>query len=215
MGNPIAYRNGMTLSWENISNLSSVSWGNRQISYTYNDSGIRTSKNVNGVTHTYTLDGTKILTEQFDNVLLVYLYDESNAPIGLAYRTTTYADGEFDKYLFTKNLQGDIINIYSEDGACVAEYFYDAWGNHTVTNYTDDNIGDINPFRYRSYYYDTETGFYYLNSRYYDPEIKRFVNSDGTGILTYTPMSLTDKNLYAYCDNNPVMRVDNGGQTAE
>lgn len=214
MGNPISYRNGMKLAWENISNLSSVIWGDDKISYTYNDSGIRTSKTINGVLHSYVLDGTMVVSEKFGDTLLVYLYDESASPIGLAYRTTAYADGEFDKYLFTKNLQGDIIGICDENGQKVVTYKYDAWGKlYSYSYYSDSkHIAELNPFRYRGYFYDTETGFYYLNSRYYDPQIKRFVNSDATGTLNETPMSLTDKNLYAYCDNNPVMRVDNGGQ---
>ncbi len=74
------------------------------------------------------------------------------------------------------------------------------------------SLGAKNPFRYRGYYYDTETGYYYLNSRYYDPVTGRFLNADTTSVLTATPMALTDKNLYAYCDNNPVMRVDDGGE---
>ena len=73
-------------------------------------------------------------------------------------------------------------------------------------------LGYANPFRYRGYYYDTETGYYYLNSRYYDPTTGRFLNADTTSVLTATPTALTDKNLYAYCDNNPVMRVDDGGE---
>ena len=73
-------------------------------------------------------------------------------------------------------------------------------------------LGTQNPFRYRGYYYDNETGLYYVSSRYYDPEIGRFINADTTDVLTATPMALTDKNLFAYCDNNPVMRADNGGE---
>ena len=123
-----------------------------------------------------------------------------------------YDIGVFDKYFFTKNLQGDIIEICKEDGTKVASYSYDAWGNHTVTNHTSDNIGNINPFRYRGYYFDSETNFYYLNSRYYDPEIKRFISADSIDIIGATPGGLTDKNLYAYCDNNPVMRIDTNGE---
>ena len=70
----------------------------------------------------------------------------------------------------------------------------------------------MNPFRYRGYFYDIESGLYYLNSRYYDPEIGRFINADATGVIGATPMGLTDKNLFAYCDNNPVMRIDVDGQ---
>ena len=220
MGNPIKIRENdediVLLNWEDSGSLSSITFKNREknknISYTYNDGGIRTSKTIDGVTHIYSLDGTMIVSEKYEDVLILYLYDEAGAPIGLAYRKSSYGEKVFDKYLFTKNLQGDIIGIYSEDGTLVAEYKYDAWGNHTVANHTSAKIGDINPFRYRGYYFDAETNLYYLSSRYYNPEIKRFISPDATGTLTDTPMSLTDKNLYAYCDNNPVMRVDNGGQ---
>ena len=202
----------MEFTWQNATNLVSIKNGNKEIVYTYDGSGIRTSKTVNGVIHNYTFDSTMILSESYGSNIILFIYDESGSPMGIAYRNTSYEQDVFDKYIFTKNLQGDIIGIYSEDGTCVAEYSYDAWGNHTVTNHTTDNIGDINPFRYRGYYFDVESNFYFLNTRYYDPQIKRFISSDVTGTLTDTPMSLTDKNLYAYCDNNPVMRVDNGGQ---
>lgn len=130
-------------------------------------------------------------------------------------RYSGYADGEFDTYWFEKNLQGDIIAVYDEDGTKLVEYLYDAWGNFTTEYF---NLGeydyalDFNPFRYRGYYYDEETGFYYLNSRYYDPVTGRFINPDNIAVLSLTPDALTDKNLYAYCDNNPVMRADHGGE---
>ena len=81
-------------------------------------------------------------------------------------------------YYFDKNTLGDITAIRDKDGNVVATYAYDAWGNCTVRNFTSDSIGNINPFRYRGYYYDTETGFYYLQTRYYDPTICRFINAD-------------------------------------
>ncbi len=210
LGNPTKYFD-YNLVWENVNNLVTLSGGETNLFFTYNDEGIRTSKTVNGIKHTYILEGTKIVSESYGNNLIIYIYDENNAPIGLAYRNSSYAKNTFDKYLFTKNLQGDILNIYTEAGVKVASYTYDAWGNHTVTNYTSDNIGNINPFRYRGYYYDVETNFYYLNSRYYDPQVKRFISADSIDIIGATPDGLTDKNLYAYCDNNPVMRTDNGG----
>lgn len=95
---------------------------------------------------------------------------------------------------------------------------YDAWGNRVggawVVHDQDiyKNLFYANPFRYRGYYQDSETGFYYCGNRYYDPAIGRFINADSTNTLMNTPMAYTDKNLYAYCDNNPVMRVDNGGE---
>ena len=99
------------------------------------------------------------------------------------------------------NIDKSFIKRYTE---------YDAWGNHTIA-VDVDGIGTLNPFRYRSYYYDTETKLYYLKSRYYDPEVGRFISQDNTDILTATPTELTDKNLYSYCDNNPVMREDSSG----
>ena len=154
---------------------------------------IRTSKKVTGTTHYYTLNGSQILTEQFGNIFIVYLYDESGSPIGMQYRTKSMAEGTFYTYLFEKNLQGDIIAVYNTSGTKLVSYVYDAWGNVTVTNHnvSGTNSGARhNPFRYRSYYYDTETGYYYLQSRYYNPQWGRFLNADsylstGTGILGY------------------------------
>ena len=117
-----------------------------------------------------------------------------------------------------KNFQGDITGIFNEAGTQVVWYDYDAWGNRVggawVVHNQDiyKNLFYANPFRYRGYYQDSETGFYYCGSRYYDPKIGRFINADSTNTLMNTPMAYTDKNLYAYCDNNPVMRVDNGGE---
>ena len=97
----------------------------------------------------------------------------------------------------------------------MVEYRYDAWGNHVVLNSDgneityETNIGLLNPFRYRSYYYDTETGLYYLKSRYYDSTVCRFINIDSTAYAD--PKTINGLNLYAYCKNNPVMNVDPNG----
>jgi len=103
---------------------------------------------------------------------------------------------------------------FNTAGSQVAWYEYDAWGNQIYGDYTSGytDIFTSNPFRYRGYYRDSETGFYYCGSRYYDPVVGRFISADSTNTLMNTPMAYTDKNLYAYCDNNPVMRVDNGGE---
>jgi RHS repeat-associated protein len=93
----------------------------------------------------------------------------------------------------------------------VVSYVYDIWGKLEAVTGSNTTLGNLNPLRYRGYYYDAETGFYSLQSRYYDPEIGRFINADDTDTLLCSPNELTDKNLFAYCDNNPVMRVDHGG----
>ena len=216
VGNPTSYYNGNRIyfAWTNGNNLASAKKNSVTTSYTYNDSGIRTSKNVGGIEHTYTLDGSIILSEAYDGKLFLYYYDEKGAPIGMAYRKNSFEADVFEYYLFEKNFQGDITGIYREDGTQVVWYGYDAWGNSISGSYLPnyDDIYEANPFRYRGYYYDNETGFYYCGSRYYDPVIGRFINPDSTNTLMNTPMAYTDKNLYAYCDNNPVMRVDNGGE---
>lgn len=100
---------------------------------------------------------------------------------------------------------GDIVGIYDKSGAKVASYVYDAWGNVISETGT---MASVNPFRYRGYYYDTETGFYWLYTRYYDPAIGRFINADNQ----LSTGDFNGMNLYAYCDNNPVVRVDRNGQ---
>jgi len=111
------------------------------------------------------------------------------------------------------NLQGDIIAILNTSGTKVVEYTYNAWGEVlSVTGSLASTVGQANPFRYRGYYYDSETGFYYLQTRYYDPVVGRFLNSDTSEIISAATIGLTDKNLYAYCDNNPLMRTDEDGE---
>ena len=197
-GNPISYL-GHTLTWEKGRQLKSFD-GN---TYTYNANGIRTSKTVNGVKHTYTLDGTKILRETWGNNVLVPLYDNEDSVCGILYNGTPY--------YFLKNLQGDIISVTDENGQTVAEYIYDAWGaSISVSDSSDCGIGNINPFRYRGYYYDAEIGMYYLQSRYYDPEVGRFINGDEAIVSVITDNSIQG-NLFSYCDNDPVNNTDVGG----
>ena len=113
-------------------------------------------------------------------------------------------------YYYRKNLQGDIIGIINAVGTELVSYSYDAWGNILWTE--DDsgrNLAELNPYRYRGYYYDTETGLYYLNSRYYDPKVGRFLNADSIDYLGED--AEFSCNLYAYCANNPVMLTDEAG----
>ncbi len=164
---------------------------------------------------TKTQDGEEIV--EHPNHFLVYLYDESGAPIGLQYRNKTYEKYDFDTYYFEKNLQGDIIAIYTEAGTKIGSYTYDAWGNCTVstesgtTTIQKQIVRTLNPFRYRGYYYDYDTGLYYLQSRYYNPQWGRFLNADYAEVIGDNA-SLSEKNLFAYCENNPVMRADADGE---
>ena len=110
-------------------------------------------------------------------------------------------------YTYRKNLFGDIVAIY-QDATKVAEYAYDAWGKCTIVTDTN-NVAANNPFRYRSYYWDNDLQLYYLMSRYYDPQIGRFINADSLEYID--PETLGGLNLYAYCGNNPVMGIDPEG----
>ena len=109
--------------------------------------------------------------------------------------------------------QGNIVGILDSNGNEVVKYVYDAWGNHAVLNADgtdcESGIGVLNPFRYRGYFYDTQTGLYYLKTRYYDPEIGRFISQDS--IEYADPETINGLNLYVYCGNNPVMRTDSTG----
>ena len=128
-----------------------------------------------------------------------FLYDESGSPYSFFYNGT--------QYYYIKNLQGDVMRIVNTSGAVVASYTYDAWGKGSGSG----SLSQINPIRYRGYYYDTDTGFYYLQSRYYDPVVKRFINADDASLLGANG-DFTSLNLYAYCGNNPVSRSDDGGE---
>ena len=176
--------------------------------YTYNDEGIRTSKNVNGTLHEYYLDGSQIVAEKVGNKLYVYVYDENGRPIAIKYRTDSYAKDVFDYYVLETNFQGDVVAIYKLDGTKIGSYAYDAYGvvTTTVHNSSYSSIVNFNPFRYRSYYYDTDTGWYYLQSRYYNPVWGRFINADGE--MSDVGGNLIGSNLFAYCFNNPVNMID-------
>ena len=159
------------------------------------------------VTHEYlTLNGKvareTIKTNNSLTAVLDFIYDESGKPFALKYST----DGAtFDTYYYVLNLQGDVVKLIQANGHVVAQYTYDAWGNVSSSG----RLAEINPLRYRGYYYDNETGFYYLQSRYYDPANRRFINAD-----TYSSTDPGDAigcNMFAYCGNNPVMRNDYSG----
>ena len=122
-------------------------------------------------------------------------------------------DGNITNYYFQRNLQGDVIAIYNSNGAKVVEYRYDAYGNCTIASSTTDYaLATVNPIRYRGYYFDQETGLYFLNARYYSPEWRRFISPDDTAYLN--PENVNGLNLYCYCYNDPVSYCDPSGHLA-
>ena len=213
IGNPLNYYNGVSylFNWDGRT-LTGATKGGNTYAFTYNDEGIRTSKTKNGVTTTYYLNGSQIVAEETNGNITVYAYDANGSPLGMQYRNASTSTWE--TYWYEKNLQGDIIAVYNEAGTKLVSYVYDAWGGAWYTSHNNglNTKAWDNPFLYRGYYYDRDLGFYYLNSRYYDAETGRFISPDKEGVITATPDALTDKNLFAYCDNNPVMRRDDGGE---
>ncbi len=201
-GNPTTYL-GHTLAWEKGRQLKSFDTN----TYTYNANGIRTSKTVNGIKHTYTLDGTKILCEAWSGNTLVPLYDNEESVCGIIYND--------EPFYFQKNLQGNIIGIVDKNAHTVARYSYDAWGACTVVaDASECSVAAVNPFRYRGYYFDVETGLYYVSSRYYDPVVGRWTSPETNvyeGVFDENA-GLIGYNVYAYCANNPVNNIDSTGE---
>ena len=213
IGNPLSYRDGMEMTWLNGRKLTTLQSGNDSISYKYDSNGVRTSKTVNGVEYTYEYLNGKLMHETRGEKVFDYCYDANGQLYAVSYKANSSTDAV--TYYYAHNWRGDITSIYDGDGNMVAKYEYDVWGNVlTVSNasnqeITDPNhIANLNPFRYRSYYYDSESGLYYLMSRYYDPVTHRFVNADG---YFQSGDNILDTNMNAYCQNNPGIYIDTGG----
>ena len=203
IGNPTSIGN-VALNWMNGRELASYSDGTNTITYKYNLDGIRTSKVVNGIKTNYILEGRTIIFEDRNGDVLYYIYNGSEL-LGFVYENKTY--------YYHKNMFGDIIGILDSSYNEIVTYEYDSWG--ALVNITDNsniNLGTINPFRYRSYYYDEESGFYYLNSRYYNPKMGRFINADNVLIAN---KNIVSSNLYQYVSNNPINYFDNTGYFAD
>ena len=209
IGNPLSYR-GYTLTWQNGRQLASMRFGTVNIGFTYDVDGLRTSKTIPNVDleHKYYYVGNRLQYETIgDSSALWYFYDADGNPSGIRYKDH---NGTVNDYYFVCNWRGDVIQIYNATGELVSTYDYDAWGkvSENSTDKDTQNIAEINPIRYRGYYYDSETGLYYLKSRYYDPAVKRFLNADG---YVATGQSVLGNNMFSYCDNNPVNRGDPTG----
>ena len=206
IGNPTSYR-GASMTWSGR-RLSSYSKSGVTVSYVYNESGIRTQKTVDGTTTEYFLSGSTILAEKAGSNITWYLYDSLGNPVGYEYGGA--------KYWYITNLQGDILYVVNSAGTPIGSYTYSPYGDFTATvlSSSDSTAFSANHLTYRGYYYDAETGLYYVSSRYYDPETRRFVNADDVKVLTVEPGEMTEKNLYAYCNNNPVNFQDKEGEFA-
>jgi RHS repeat-associated protein len=175
-------------------------------SYKYDANGMRTEKTVNGTTTKYNIVGERVTWQQTgSNNPIYFLYDAVGKLWGLK-----YTDG--DVYFYVRNLQGDIIKVVNSAGLIVVEYAYDAWGNSiSTTGSMATTLGVDNPFRYRGYLLDSETGYFFVVSRYYDPNIGRFLNADNVDLLDGGNDHILENNLFTYCFNNPVNMTDEAG----
>ena len=212
IGNPLTYYNGASYTFEWLGRrLMSASKGTDSLSFTYNTDGIRTSKTKNGVTTEYFLNGSDIVAEKTNGNMTLYVYGADGSVIGMMYHGASYSENQWDVFWFEKNMQGDIVAVYNESGTKLVSYTYDAWGSFSRTYHNDgqNTAAANNPFTYRGYYYDYDLKFYYLNSRYYDPYVGRFINSDS--LIAGNSGSIHGHNLFVYCFNNPISLTDSEG----
>ena len=239
-GNPSNWYNGSKsysgMTWQNGRQLTQLTTGGKTSKYTYDADGIRSTKDINGTKHEYrTLNG-KVVWEKIGEgtsaKIMVFSYDAQGRPFGFKFSKNNGT--KFTNYFYALNQQGDVVKIFrpvavkDADGNVTgytektyATYTYDAWGkltgildsggNNLINKQTTSTaLANLNPLRYRGYYYDNETGFYYLQSRYYDPAVRRFINAD-----TYASTDSSDAiacNMFAYCANNPIVNADPSGE---
>ena len=199
IGNPLSY-NGYTFTWQKGRQLASATKEGETFNFVYNADGQRTWKvgSTTGAQYTY---ASGLLVSMTDGTnTLNFTYDPDGIALGVNLNGTDYY------YLY--NAQGDVIALYDGAGTVVTEYKYDSWGKLlSTTGSAAATIGLLNPLRYRGYFYDTDLGFYLLETRYYDPETGRFINADGVVDTRH----VNTNNLYSYCINDPINLNDVDG----
>ena len=172
--------------------------------------GVRSRKTVGGVAHDYVTQNGRVIQERYGTTVLQFVYGTDGNPYAMRYSENS--GSTWQTFYYILNLQGDVVKLVDASGTVCAEYSYDAWGKclsqTTAASCAVANLADRNPLRYRGYYYDTETGWYYLQSRYYDPIVKRFINADS---YQDTDDGYLGLNMFAYCLNDPVNREDANG----
>lgn len=185
-------------TWEHGRQLASMTSGTTTWNYTYDANGLRTSRSNGTTAYSYVYNGSQLVQMTKGSNTLYFIYDATGAPSVVMYNGVPY-------YYIT-NLQGDTILIVDSADNIVVEYALDAWGNvDSISGTMATTLGSLNPLIYRGYVYDHETGFYYLQSRYYNPTMGRFINADA---LVSTGQGVLGNNMFAYCGNNPVCRID-------
>ncbi len=211
IGNPLTYRNGMSFTWQGRQ-MKNANLNGTSVSYKYNSDGLRSYKKVGETVSEYEYLGDKLVYEKRGSTQFHYRYDASGT---LASIKRVKASGSSYTVYVICNSRGDIDELRNENGSLYARYVYDTWGN--TLHILDANGAEItnnsslavqNPFRYRGYYFDSESGLYYLQSRYYDPVTGRFISADNQ----LSTGNIIGLNMFAYCGNDPVNRIDSTGE---
>lgn len=197
------------IRWEG-KQLTSVTDGTHSYSYSYNEDGLRLRKVVDGTDTEYYYNGSVLMYMVTGSgstaVKQRFSYDAAGNLVAVVYKV---GSGTSYIYYYLRNAQGDVVKMIDSSGNTVVEYLYDSWGKLIATTGSLANtVGANQPFRYRGYVYDEETGWYYLQSRYYDPTTCRFISAD---VLLSTGQGVIGHNSFAYCGNNPVARIDSEG----
>jgi RHS repeat-associated protein len=197
IGNPTHDAN-WSYTWSQGRQLSSMYRASVTWNFTYDANGMRTGRSYGSTAYTYVYSGSQLSYMTCGNNTMKFTYGADGSPLAISYNGTIY--------FYVVNLQGDVVAILNSNGTQVVTYTYDAWGRLLdMTDTSGKNLGLHNPLRYRGYVYDQETGLYYLNSRYYNPQWGRFLNADA---FAATGQGLLGNNMFVYCRNNPVCRVD-------
>ena len=218
MGDPTSYR-GFALTWEGkqLTKCERPFVGTvAEYFYSYDENGLRTQKRMEaslaGLTYSQTTDyyynGSVLMGMNTGSTVMRFSYDTGGNAVSVDYSTDS--GSTFTTYYYVRNAQNDIVKLIDSSGNTVVEYLYDSWGKIIATTGSLANtVGANQPFRYRGYVYDTETGWYYLQSRYYDPTTCRFISAD---VLLSTGQGVIGHNSFAYCLNMPTNGTDSNGQ---
>jgi len=203
IGNPLTH-GSRSYTWKHGRQLATLREDGVTWTYTYNADGLRTKRTNGTKTYNYVYYGGNLQYMSINGSPLYFTHAPDGTVMGILYDSRAF--------FYVTNLQGDVVGIADDNGQLVVSYTYDAWGNIlSITGSMANSLGQLNPFRYRGYVYDTETKLYYIESRYYNPEVGRFINADDIDLLGANS-DFASLNLFIYCGNNPVSRADHNGQ---